>query len=72
MNIFFENFQNPTLHIKEQSPKIKFEIKVCKKFFFIFQKMAKRVFDLKNSEKKFVSSISSVFACKQAKEQILF
>ena len=34
--------------------------------------MAKTVFDLKNSEKNVLGSFSSIFAFKQAKEQILF
>ena len=33
---FLFYFQNPSLYIKEQSPKIKFEIKVCLVFFLIF------------------------------------
>ena len=69
--IFSENLQNPSLYIKEQSPIIKFEIKSCL-IFLKFPKIAKTVFDLKNSKTKFLPPFSSVFAFKQAKEQILF
>ena len=35
---FFENLQNPSLYIKEQSPRRKFEIKSCSLFFKNSQK----------------------------------
>ena len=64
--------QNPFQYIKEQLKKIKFEIKIFLLFFYNFPKMAKTVFDLKNSKKKLFWPFSSVFVFKQAKEQILF
>ena len=51
--------------------KIKLEIKICFVFFYNFPKLAKTVFDLKNSKTIFLP-FSSVFVFKQAKEPILF
>ena len=67
---FLENLLNLSLFIKEQSKKLKFEIKVCKVFFL--PKTGKAVNDLKKVKTFFVWSISLVFAFKQAKENIVF
>ena len=42
---FFENVQNSSLYIKEESPRRKFEMQSCLIFFFL-SKMVKTVFDL--------------------------
>ena len=51
MNIFFLSWQEPSSYIKDQLPKIDFKIRGCLVFFFYFSKMAKTVFDQKDSKK---------------------
>ena len=46
-----KNFQNPSFYIKEQLSKIEFKIIIG--LVFSFSKMAKTVFDLKKTVKKF-------------------
>ena len=71
MNHFFEILQNPSLFIKEQSPRRKFEIKGCLVFFKNSQKWSKR-FLLCTRKTNFWGGFSLVFAFKQANEQVLF
>ena len=49
-NFFCKNFQNPSLYIKEQSPKIKFEIKSL--IFFKIPKNGQNSFLSKKKEKE--------------------
>ena len=51
INIFCENLQIPSFYFKEQSLKLKKEIKIF--YIFYFQKMGKTVFELKNSNKSY-------------------
>ena len=72
-NDFFENLQIASFYIKELLLEIKFEIKLCYIFFFIFTKMPKTIcFPYKKSNKKVSLTVSSFSACKQTKEQILY
>ena len=71
MNFFVENLRNPSLYTKEQSTRRKFEIKSCLLFLKILKNGQHSFWSVQGKTKLFLG-FSSVFAFKQAKEQILF
>ena len=71
MNIFFEVGMNLPLTSETNCQKYNSKLEVVQ-YFFLFFKMAKTVFDLKNSKENMFASFSSFLALEQNKEQIQF